>query len=228
VSHVFKRDKTAVTLPAWSRYRTHLSAVTTLAIILRRTKVILRRMTTVLSSVLGCGFILLGGACHGGKHGHASLRLPGDGSGSFHGHRNGPCDAPTIGAVKSLLSTLPTAAPNGWHSVLASRGGTAREHVLRGCESSLVRVHRTAWKTASRRTFPGAVSFAGACVLQATAESPLWAYHTHAGWPLYSRGESGDHGNPLFLIGSGLRNIHPWGRFRLLTGGKRCVHSLGV
>jgi hypothetical protein len=21
---------------------------------------------------------------------------------------------------------------------------------------------------------------------------------------------------------------HPWGRFRLLTGGKRCVHSLGV
>jgi hypothetical protein len=155
VSHVFKRDKTAVTLPAWSRYRTHLSAVTTLAIILRRTKVILRRMTTVLSSVLGCGFILLGGACHGGKHGHASLRLPGDGSGSFHGHRNGPCDAPTIGAVKSLLSTLPTAAPNGWHSVLASRGGTAREHVLRGCESSLVRVHRTAWKTASRRAFLG-------------------------------------------------------------------------
>jgi hypothetical protein len=80
--------------------------------------------------VLNWSFILLGGACHGGNQGHASLRLSGNGGGSLHGHRNGPCDAPTIGVVKSLLSTLPTAAPNGWHSVLASRDGTAREHAL--------------------------------------------------------------------------------------------------
>src|SRR5262245_45526137 len=109
--------------------------------ILRRTTSILRRTATVLNGVLDCGFILLGGACHGGKHGHARLRLPSNGSGSFHGHRYGPCDAPTIGAVKSLLSTLPTAAPNGWHSVLAGRDGTARKHVLRGCQSSLVKGH---------------------------------------------------------------------------------------
>jgi hypothetical protein len=41
----------------------------TLAVILRRTTVILRRMTTVLSGVLDCGFILSGGACHGGNMG---------------------------------------------------------------------------------------------------------------------------------------------------------------
>src|SRR4029079_16178304 len=75
-----------------------------------------------------------------GNHGHASLRLPSNGSGSLHGHRNGSCDAPPIGAVKSLLFALPTAAPNGWHSILASRGGTSREHARRGCESSLVKV----------------------------------------------------------------------------------------
>jgi len=34
---------------------------------LRRTTVLLRRTTTVLSGVPDCGFILLGGACHGGK-----------------------------------------------------------------------------------------------------------------------------------------------------------------
>src|SRR5215510_7068823 len=39
-----------------------------------------------------------------GNHGHASLRLPGSGSGSFHGHRNGACDTRAVGAVKSLLS----------------------------------------------------------------------------------------------------------------------------
>src|SRR5262249_23896151 len=83
---------------------------------------VLRCMTTVLNSVLDRGFIFSGGACHGGKNGHASLRLPRNGGGSLHGHRNGPCDAPAIGVVKSLL---PTAAPNGWHSVLASRDGTA-------------------------------------------------------------------------------------------------------
>src|SRR5215475_10676111 len=88
---------------------------------LRRTTGILRRTATVLNGVLNCGFNLSGGACHGGNHGHASLRLPGNGGGSLHGPRYGPCDAPTIGVVKSLLSTLPTAAPNGWHSVLASR-----------------------------------------------------------------------------------------------------------
>jgi hypothetical protein len=42
----------------------------------------------------------------GGNHGHASLRLPGNGSGSFHGHRNGPCDAPAIGAVDSSTKWL--------------------------------------------------------------------------------------------------------------------------
>src|SRR6201989_3017379 len=108
---------------------------------LRRTTRILRCMTTVLNSVLDRGFIFSGGACHGGKNGHASLRLPRNGGESLHGHRNGPCDAPAIGVVKSLLSTLPTAAPNGWHSVLASRDGTARKHVLRGCQSSLVKGH---------------------------------------------------------------------------------------
>ena len=44
-----------------------------------------------------------------------------------------------VGAVKRLLPTLPPAAPNGWHSVLASPDGTAREHALRGCESSVVK-----------------------------------------------------------------------------------------
>ena len=78
------------------------------AVILRRMKVILLRTTTVLIGVLDCSFILSGGACHGGKHGHASLRLPGYWRRSFHGHRNGPCDAPAIGAVESLLSTLPS------------------------------------------------------------------------------------------------------------------------
>src|SRR5262249_3390639 len=97
---------------------------------LRRTTGILRRTTTILSCVLNRSFNLSGGACHGGNHGHASLRLPGNGGGSLHGHRNGACDAPAIGVVKSLLSTLPTAAPNGWHSVLASQYGIAREHVL--------------------------------------------------------------------------------------------------
>src|ERR1700757_987411 len=101
----------------------------------------LRRTTTLLYGVLNCSFILSGGACHGGKHGHASLRLPGYWRRSFHGHRSGPCDAPAIGAVESLLSTLPTAAPNGWHSALASRDGTAQEHAPRGCESSLVQGH---------------------------------------------------------------------------------------
>src|SRR5215475_7069539 len=104
---------------------------------LRRTTVLLRRTTTILSCVLNRSFNLSGGACHGGNHGHASLCLPGNGGGSLHGHRNGACDAPAIGVVKSLLSTLPPAAPNGWHSVLASRSGTAREYALRGCESSL-------------------------------------------------------------------------------------------
>src|SRR5215831_6336089 len=104
---------------------------------LRRTTGILRRTSTVLNSVLNCGFNSLGGACHGGNHGHASLRLPGNGGGSLHGHRNGACNAPAIGVVKSLLSTLPPAAPNGWHSVLVSRGGTARQHALRSCESCL-------------------------------------------------------------------------------------------
>src|SRR5262249_18826894 len=108
---------------------------------LRRTTGILRRTATVLNGVLNCGFNLSGGACHGGHHGHASLCLPGNGGGSLHGPRYGPCDAPAIGVVKSLLSTLPTAAPNGWHSVLASRDGTARKHVLRGCQSSLVKGH---------------------------------------------------------------------------------------
>ena len=78
---------------------------------LRRTTGILRRTSTVLNGVLKCGFNSLGGACHGGNHGHASFRLPGNGVGSLHGHRNGACNAPTIGAVKSLLSTLPPAAP---------------------------------------------------------------------------------------------------------------------
>src|SRR5262249_10858550 len=101
---------------------------------LRRTTGILHRTSTVLNGVLKCGFNSL---CHGGNHGHASLRLPGNGGGSLHGHRNGAYNAPAIGAVKSLLSTLPPAAPNGWHSVLVSRGGTARQHALRSCESCL-------------------------------------------------------------------------------------------
>ena len=46
-----------------------------------------------------------------------------------------------VGAVKRLLPTLPPAAPNGWHSVLASGGRPAREYALRGCESSLVQDH---------------------------------------------------------------------------------------
>ena len=96
---------------------------------------LLRRTTTVLNGVLDCGFILIGGACHGGNHEHASLRLPGNRGGSLHGHRNGACDAPAIGAVKSLLSTLPQA------SALASKGGPAGEHALRDCESSLVQGH---------------------------------------------------------------------------------------
>ena len=137
---------------------------------LRRTTGILHRTSTVLNGVLNYGFNLLGGACHGGNHGHASLRLPGNGGGSLHGHRNGACDAPAIGAVKSLLSTLPPATPNGWHSVLASRSGTAREYALRGCESSLGARSLNGLENGLKESPPEAVSFAGECVFQATAE----------------------------------------------------------
>ena len=139
---------------------------------LRRTTVLLRRTTTVLSGVPDCGFICWAGRVTEGNHGHASLRLPSNGSGSFHGHRNGSCDAPPIGAVKSLLSELPTAAPNGWHSILASRGwncSRARTTRLRKrpSKSSL-----NGLENGLKGSLPEAVSFCSGCLFQATAEQP--------------------------------------------------------
>ena len=123
-----------------------------------------------------------------GNHGHASLRLPSNGSGSFHGHRNGPCDAPPIGAVKSLLSQLPTAAPNGWHSKLASNGwncSRARTTRLRKRprKSSL-----NCLENGLMGSLPEAVSFVAGVSSKLQRNSPLRAYATHAGWTLYSRG----------------------------------------
>ena len=148
---------------------------------LHRTTGILRRTSTVLNGVLNCGFNLLGGACHGGNHGHASLCLPGNGGGSLHGHRNGACDAPAIGAVKSLLSTLPPAAPNGWHPLLASGSGTAREYALRGCESSLGARSLNGLQNGLKESAPEAVSFAGGCVFQVTAQRTTSALSSSCG-----------------------------------------------
>ncbi len=62
------------------------------------------------------------------------------------------------------VSTLSPAAPNGWHSVLASRGGTAREYALRGCESSLGARSLNGLENGLKESPPEAVSFAGGCV----------------------------------------------------------------
>jgi hypothetical protein len=155
---------------------------------LRRTTVLLRRTTTVLSACQVAVSFCWAGRVTEGNHGHASLRLPNNGSGSFHGHRNGRCDAPQIGAVKSLLSALPTAAPNGWHSKLASNGwncSRARTTRLRKrpSKSSL-----NGLENGLKGSLPEAVSFVAGVSSKLQRNSPLWAYLTHAGWPLYSRG----------------------------------------
>src|SRR4029079_16558669 len=80
----------------------------------RSVALMLRRTTTVLSRAL-IGVSMCGvGACQGGNDGHAILRLPSYWRGSLDGPGNGPSDSTTPGVGKSLLSKLPTAAPNGW------------------------------------------------------------------------------------------------------------------